>query len=68
MSVEISLAPTLSIRARAVYNLVDMIAEVSGLADVLNLTTSSFMAFFFTTRLLNSFLVYHIGKVMLQKD
>ena len=68
MQTYVYLSPTLAIRSRAVYNIVDMIAEVSGLADVLYLTTSSFMTFSFTIRVLNSFLVYHIGKVLLQKD
>jgi hypothetical protein len=51
-----------------VYNLVDMIAEVSGLADVLLVFTSSFMTLSFTSQILKSFLVFHIGMVMLKKD
>jgi hypothetical protein len=45
-----------------------MIAEVSGLADVLLVFTSALMSLLFSGRMLHSFLVYHIGQVKLKKD
>jgi nicotinamide riboside transporter PnuC len=62
------LCPTISIRSQAVFNVVDMIAEVSGLADVLYVMSASFVNFFFTIRMLHSFLAYHTGKVTLKED
>jgi hypothetical protein len=45
-----------------------MIAEVSGLADLLFVFSKFLMATFFTIRLLKSHLVYQIGQVTLSKD
>ena len=45
-----------------------MIAEVSGLSDLLFVFSKFLMATFFTIQLLKSHLVYQIGQVTLSKD
>jgi hypothetical protein len=46
-----------------VYNIVDMIAEVSGLADLLIVFSQFILSFFFTKNLLTKVLVEFIGTI-----
>ena len=63
MGAVFELSPSKTIRSRAVYNVVDMITAVSGLADVLIVFTSTIMTFFFTISFLKSSLAHQIGLV-----
>jgi hypothetical protein len=63
MNARFTLSPTKSIRSRAVYNIIDLIAEVSGLADALIVFTTAIMSTFITISMLKSFLAHEIGFV-----
>jgi hypothetical protein len=58
-----SLSEIRTIRTRSVYNIVDMIAEVSGLADVLIVFSKLILSLLFTKNLLTKVLVEYIGEV-----
>jgi hypothetical protein len=61
ISMSFHLSDNIVMRSRSVYNLVDMIAEVSGLADILIIFSKAVMALLFTRRMLQSTLVRSIG-------
>jgi hypothetical protein len=42
----ISLADEKTLRSRVVYSLIELISEVSGLADIFNLGAAAFFAFY----------------------
>ena len=44
--VELILAPSKTIRKRTVYSLIELIAEVSGLADIFNISAAFFFAYY----------------------
>ena len=58
---EVNLSNYQKIRARSVYNIVDMIAEVSGLADVILVTSRLIMSVLIYKRLLASNLTHAAG-------
>lgn len=49
--VQISISDTQLIRTRSVYNIVDLIADVSGLADILLVFSALLMSTIFTVRI-----------------
>lgn len=46
----------------------NLIADVSGIADILMVSSSSFMGLFITSRMLESYLVAHLGHVYKKKQ
>lgn len=50
------------------YNIVDLIAEVSGIADIMLVIANFIMTSHFSKRMLDRFIVQHISKVMLVED
>ena len=46
------------------YNIIDFIAEVSGIADIMIIFSSSIMLYF-TPKMLESEIIKHLGKIKL---
>ena len=61
--IKFRISDTQIIRARKVYNIVSLIADVSGLADILMVSTATIISFFITTKMLESSLVAQMGLV-----
>jgi hypothetical protein len=59
------LSDTKIIRQRTVYNVIDLIAEVSGIADILYVFSASVVVYIITMNALKSELVQHVSKVIL---
>lgn len=59
------LSDTKIIRQRTVYNVIDLIAEVSGIADILYVFSASVVVNMITMKVLESELVKHMGKIKL---
>jgi hypothetical protein len=64
-AVILKLSDTKIIRQRTVYNIIDLIAEVSGIADILYVFSSTVVVYLITMRALKSELVKHMGQVKL---
>jgi len=64
-TITLKLSDTQVIRQRTVYNVIDLIAEVSGIADIMYVFSSSVVVYLITLRALESELVKHMGKVRL---
>lgn len=56
------------LRQRSVYNIVDLIADTSGIADILLVTSILFMTVFFTNRNFVSQLLRHVSYVQLKES
>ena len=62
------LADTQIIRSRKVYDMITLIAEVSGFADILLVGITSLLGLFFTPRLFDRALAQHMGPVEIPKQ
>jgi len=56
------------LRQRSVYNIVDLIADTSGIADILLVNSSLVMTVFFTNRNFVSQLLRHVSYVQLKES
>ena len=62
------ISDTQILRSRTVYNVIDLIADVSGIADILLVFSTTIMSLLITQRAFETALVQHIGKVYLTKS
>jgi hypothetical protein len=55
------------IRSRTVYNLITLISELSGFADILQVSISLLLSTLYAPKMLESALVKHMGPVQVPK-
>lgn len=67
-SLQVSLSDNQILRSRSVYNIIDMVADVSGMVDVLLVFSGFLMSTLFTKQLLKASLVSYISLVQLEGD
>jgi len=61
IAVDLQLSDTKIIRSRTVYNVVTLISEVSGLADICFVTVTFLLGVFYTPFVLEAALLKHMG-------
>lgn len=64
-NIRISLADTKLIKARIVYNIITLVSEISGFADILIVFVSFVLGLIYTPRMLEAALLRHMGPVEL---
>ena len=50
-----------TLKSRTVYNLIDLISEISGFADILFVIAGMFFSFYYSPRILEARLLEHVG-------
>jgi hypothetical protein len=50
-----------TLKSRTVYNLIDLISEISGFADILFVFAGMIFSFYYSPRILEARLLEHVG-------
>ena len=65
LSAKLKLADSKFIKNRIVYNVITLVSEISGFADILMVIVAFFLGLLYTPRMLEAALISHMGPVQM---